>query len=437
MNDFDAFISIIDIEEEQLASGDESKGSWIIIELPEGSDYTTVEIEVEAPNEPKIWHLSAVALAWIVDTQEFDVFGAYPDRNFDVEVKPTKYTLTLSVTPSESEKHMTVTGGGEYESGQKVELKTAEKVPGAEGTQYIFEKFLINGKEETANPTIITVDQDYDIVMKYSTQYYLTVESSYGTTSGEGWYEDGDKSFASLDIEKMSSGFPYVWKFKRWSGDASGTGLTSSPITMDRPKKAIAIWEQEFGCFIATATYGSELSPEVTFLRGFRDDLVLTTYAGNQFMQVFNKLYYSFSPSVARFVYENNDVGMAMKLALYPLLGILHVSAVTYSIFSFTPELAVILSGFVASSLIGLIYFTPTTLGLTMITRKFKGTKLNTGHLMPIAILVFLSILSILIGEITRITMLVQIATATFVLSIIYLTSLFATMKIAKRTRIF
>ncbi|MBT6647139.1 MAG: pentapeptide repeat-containing protein, partial [Thaumarchaeota archaeon] len=52
------------------------------------------------------------------------------------------------------------------------------------------------------------------------------------------------------------------------------------------------------GCLIATATYGSELSPQVQLLRELRDNQLLQTESGTQFMTMFNDVYYSFSPII-------------------------------------------------------------------------------------------------------------------------------------------
>ena len=77
------------------------------------------------------------------------------------------------------------------------------------------------------------------------------------------------------------------------------------------------------GCLIATATFGSELSPKVSFLRSFRDREVLSTFAGRCFMEVFNRFYYSWSPYVADFIRKNAIVRATSKILLYPLIMIL------------------------------------------------------------------------------------------------------------------
>ena len=53
------------------------------------------------------------------------------------------------------------------------------------------------------------------------------------------------------------------------------------------------------GCLIATATYGSELAPQVQQLRELRDNQLMNTESGSAFMSGFNELYYSFSPTIA------------------------------------------------------------------------------------------------------------------------------------------
>ncbi len=113
------------------------------------------------------------------------------------------------------------------------------------------------------------------------------------------------------------------------------------------------------GCFIATATFGSELAPEVAFLRAFRDRDVLSTFAGREFMGAFNAWYYSFSPAVAALIHGNEALRQGVKLLLYPLIGILLISRGVYSAASWNPELGVALAGLAASAMIGAVYLSP------------------------------------------------------------------------------
>ena len=75
------------------------------------------------------------------------------------------------------------------------------------------------------------------------------------------------------------------------------------------------------GCLIATATYGSEMSQQVQQLRELRDNQLLQTESGKQFMGMFNDVYYSFSPTIADMEREHPMFKEAVKLAITPMIS--------------------------------------------------------------------------------------------------------------------
>ena len=75
------------------------------------------------------------------------------------------------------------------------------------------------------------------------------------------------------------------------------------------------------GCLIATAAFGSEMAPQIQFLREIRDNTVLQTEYGSMFMAGFNQFYYSFSPAIADYERENSTFKESIKLMLTPLLA--------------------------------------------------------------------------------------------------------------------
>jgi len=79
--------------------------------------------------------------------------------------------------------------------------------------------------------------------------------------------------------------------------------------------------EENGGCLIATATYGSEMAPQVQQLREIRDNTILKTSSGMAFMTSFNQFYYSFSPTVADFEREQPVFKKIMKMGLTPMLS--------------------------------------------------------------------------------------------------------------------
>ena len=83
--------------------------------------------------------------------------------------------------------------------------------------------------------------------------------------------------------------------------------------------------EEGGGCLIATAAYGSEMSPQVQMLREIRDNQLMNTEAGKSFMSGFNEMYYSFSPTIADMERENPMFKEVVKLGLTPMLSSLAI----------------------------------------------------------------------------------------------------------------
>ncbi len=83
--------------------------------------------------------------------------------------------------------------------------------------------------------------------------------------------------------------------------------------------------ERGGGCLIATATYGSELAPQVQQLREIRDNSLLQTESGSAFMESFNQFYYSFSPVIADLERENPVFKEMVKITITPLLTSLSI----------------------------------------------------------------------------------------------------------------
>ena len=170
-------------------------------------------------------------------------------------------------------------------------------------------------------------------------------------------------------------------------------------------------------CIIATATYGSELSPEVQLLRNFRDREVLPTFAGSQFMKVFNSFYYSFSPQVARVISANDGLKAVMRYVLYPLIGILWVSHEIYGALAFNPEEAVVVAGLFAGSMIGAVYALPFTCGVCLLVRRVIGRRLTRMPVVMLAAVLIVALGFIVVSELTGFALLMQFSTSVVVLA--------------------
>jgi hypothetical protein len=72
------------------------------------------------------------------------------------------------------------------------------------------------------------------------------------------------------------------------------------------------------GCFIATAAYGSYAAPCVMILREMRDRFLLTNSIGKSLVS----LYYKYSPPLADFIANHDNLKMVVRLSLLPLVGL-------------------------------------------------------------------------------------------------------------------
>jgi hypothetical protein len=74
------------------------------------------------------------------------------------------------------------------------------------------------------------------------------------------------------------------------------------------------------GCFIATATYGSALAPEVIVFRQFRDEVLLSSKLGVRLI----RFYYFVSPTIARFISKHELLRAISRQALFePVLRLI------------------------------------------------------------------------------------------------------------------
>jgi hypothetical protein len=120
---------------------------------------------------------------------------------------------------------------------------------------------------------------------------------------------------AITDIKEGPDGFLYV------------VSLSNGKIYRILPKDIAQSMPEPKGggCLIATATYGSELAPQVQQLREFRDNSLLQTESGTSFVKTFNQFYYSFSPTIADWERENPVFKEAVKIMITPMISSLSI----------------------------------------------------------------------------------------------------------------
>jgi hypothetical protein len=149
-------------------------------------------------------------------------------------------------------------------------------------------------------------------------------------------------------------------------------------------------------------------------------------------MEVFNAWYYSFSPTVANIVASNDLFRGAARVLLYPLLAILGVSVVAFSVFTGVPEFAVVMAGLIASSLIGIVYLTPLILVIAnacLKRRTIKTRSLAKGWLA----LLTLAFTVLLAGELTGSLLMLALGGSAIVLICLVIAPTMISFEVLKR----
>ena len=162
----------------------------------------------EAYFQPKLVVDYAVAAAKI------SVLGIPPTISTNVYLDDSK-AETLSKGESKT---------FEFEEGTYHTIKIDNYVSGSTGVRYYCPSnswtFSSTGSKE----------------FSYTTQYYLTVKSEYGSSKGEGWYDACSKATISVASSRD------VYVFSGWTGDLTSSDAVST-VVMDKPKTVIATWK--------------------------------------------------------------------------------------------------------------------------------------------------------------------------------------------------
>jgi len=159
---------------------------------------------------------------------------------------------------------------------------------------------------------MISVEGDYTVKAKWGAQSNETV-FRYGGSSGA---PDVEEEVPKPTQTEVVDEEPEV--------DEEPVMESSQPVcgpgTVLKNNVCVAEQQGGGGCLIATAAFGSEMAPQVQFLREIRDNTVLQTQSGSTFMTGFNQLYYSFSPAIADYERENSAFKETVKIAITPML---------------------------------------------------------------------------------------------------------------------
>jgi len=128
---------------------------------------------------------------------------------------------------------------------------------GVPGTRYQFQGWSDGG----AATHVVHFTGAVSLVANFSAEYYLNVSSPVSGAGGSGWYPAGATVTATVSNQYYAQGPGERLAFQGWSGNATGTHLTSDPILMDGPKTAVAQYGTQFYLDVSSA-YGTVLGAD-------------------------------------------------------------------------------------------------------------------------------------------------------------------------------
>ena len=247
-----------------------------------------------------------------------------------------------------------ITGAFAAEGSQEPPISVNTNLPAYAEDATIFISGKVRDSSLAKNPTPVTLmvldpnsniigiaQIDLDSNNEYSTSFVATgplwkaggeytIKANYGVQKGEGsfTFTGGDGIRGSTPEPVIEE--PIIEEPEPVIEEPTQVIIEPEPEPEPEPMcgegtvledgKCVVAEEKGGGCLIATAAYGSEMAPQVQFLRELRDNTVLQTQSGTAFMTGFNQFYYSFSPAVADYERENPVFKEAVKITLTPLL---------------------------------------------------------------------------------------------------------------------
>jgi hypothetical protein len=179
--------------------------------------------------------------------------------------------------------------------------------------------FSINGSQVdlTWDVSALAADpfyQDYGgIVIERFYQGNMTAVSSL-PPSAEQWSDSG------ADVGGFQSGDTIFYTVK--TTDGAGNQAASPLTVVIQPNQTTRGGGGGGGCFIATASYGSVMEPEVDTFRSYRDNYLSKRWWGRRLLRIYTAV----SPAPARIIASQPALRSLSRTLLAPILWTLHRS---------------------------------------------------------------------------------------------------------------
>jgi len=139
-----------------------------------------------------------------------------------------------------------------------VTVQVPPEVAGADDAKYIFSNWSEFGN---ANPLHVLMNSSLDIAAKFTTEYWVSVTSPYGSPQGSGWYAKGtNATFAVNTPIDSSNGTKRV--FVQWEGDSNST-FPQGSLTVDSARQLTADWKTQYALTLSAPGLPANVTTDV------------------------------------------------------------------------------------------------------------------------------------------------------------------------------
>jgi len=289
--------------------------------------------EIDSENKSLIISLDVRARGELVITLPRNLIDAKidsEDKDFDILVSglplrfldetTTSYDRTVTIPIKRSNSEIIITGTQVFSQIPTVQTKTQtieemidaelrSEIPGGNAKLLIFSDTEWSGALQSSSFDYTEIDSISDEGVIFECNSSLGSEGIFGAKILK-TTQDGYLTIVVIQNQKILSQGSTTTPFGEVliNGNCD-SGFESGPG----------------GCLIATATFGSELAPQVQQLRELRDNHLLQTESGKSFMKSFNNFYYSFSPYIADYERENPVFKELVRLSITPMISSLSI----------------------------------------------------------------------------------------------------------------
>ena len=247
----------------------------------------------------------------ILKLNSYDEVKTSSDRTITIPIKRSSNEITIIGTQVFSQISAASTVQLEQQIEKKIQAELRSEIPEGKAKLLIFSDTEWSGVFQVSGFDVTEINGQRDRIIIFECEPPLVGERIFGAKIKK-VTEEGYLKIVAIQNQKIIS----QESTEKQLGEVLINGNCVSSFTTD---------PEGGGCLIATATYGSELAPQVQQLRELRDNKLLQTESGSAFMESFNDFYYSSSPTIADYERENPVFREAVKLAITPMISSLSI----------------------------------------------------------------------------------------------------------------